>query len=176
MKLLENIIVPTDLSEGSRRAIEYAARLAAENKSQLLIMHVANEFATWELHDEAFGCSGTWPLDRALHEAALELNRFLEPHSAALNRVPVLNKRSVLGSIPEQIIAMASQQRANLVVLSPRRQRGWRSLFTRGITERITRMSPCPVLSIAPPLPSKEWRGRLLPVALGWSRPSVEPI
>lgn len=48
MKPLEKIIVPTDLSEGSRRAIEYAAWLAAENQGQVLIMHVANEFAAWD--------------------------------------------------------------------------------------------------------------------------------
>jgi nucleotide-binding universal stress UspA family protein len=176
MKALEKIIVPTDLSEGSRRAIEYAAWLAAENNGQLTIMHVANEFSAWELHDDAFGYSGTWPVDRVLNEAAMELNRFLDPHSASLNRIPILNKRLVLGCIPEKIIAMAWDENADLVVLSPRRQRGWRSFFTAGITERITRMSPCPVLSIAPLLPSEQWRGKLSAISFGWSRPSAETV
>ena len=170
------IIVPTDLSERSRRAIEFATRLAAENNGQLLVMHVANEFAAWELYDDAFGYSGSWPVDRVFAEAATELNRFLESQSQLLDAVPILGKRLVLGSIPQQIIAVAEQEKADLVVLSPRRQRGWQSLFTAGITEKVTRMSPCPVLSITPSLPSQKWRGKDLPVFFGWSRPSVESV
>jgi nucleotide-binding universal stress UspA family protein len=176
VKPLEKIIVPTDFSERSRRAIEYAAGLATENNGQLLIMHVANEFAAWELHDDAFGYSGTWPLDRVLNEAAIELNRFLEAHSAALKKVPIVNKRLVFGCIPEKIIAMAAEENADLVVLAPRCRRAWQRLFTSGITEKVTRMSPCPVLSIAPLLPSKQWRGKVLPMSFGWSRPSVETV
>jgi nucleotide-binding universal stress UspA family protein len=167
MKSLDKIIVPTDLTDGSRRAIEYAASLAAENKGQLLILHIANEFAAWELHDDFFGYSQTWPLDHVLNEAAIELNRFLEHHSASLNRVHTLHKRIALASIHEKIVATAAEEKADLIVLAPRRHRGWHSLFTSGITEKVTRLSPCPVLSIAPSLPSQRWRGKFLPISLG---------
>ena len=66
MKRLKKIIVPTDLSEHSRRALEYGAALAAEDKAALVIMHVANEFVAWELYDDAFGYSDHWPLERAV--------------------------------------------------------------------------------------------------------------
>ncbi|MGH7927301.1 MAG: universal stress protein [Candidatus Binatia bacterium] len=174
MKKLEKIVVPTDFSEQSRRGVEYAAWLAAENEGQLLIMHVANEFAAWELYDDAFGYSETWPLDHVFAEAALELNRFVEPHTALLNKVPVLAKRLVLGPVPQQIISIAEKEKADLIVLSPRGQRGWTRLLSAGITEQVTRMSPCPVLSVTPPKPSKQWRGKLLPASFGWSRPSAE--
>lgn len=111
-----------------------------------------------------------------LTEAAIELNRFLDCHSASLSRIPRLNKRLVFGSVPEQIVAIAAEENADLVVLSPRRQRGWQSLFTVGITEKVTRMSPCPVLSIVPLLPSQQWRGKLSAISFGWSRPSVETV
>jgi nucleotide-binding universal stress UspA family protein len=176
MKAVEKIMVPTDLSEGSRCAIAYAAWVAAENHGQLLVMHVANEFAAWELHDDAFGYAGTWPLDRVLNEAALELNRFLDSHSAALNRVPVLHKRVLFGSVPDQIIALAREEKTDLIVLSPCRRRRWQSLLAPGITERVTRTSPCPVLSLVPFSPSEKWRGKLSPVVFGWPRPKVEAV
>jgi nucleotide-binding universal stress UspA family protein len=140
MKLIQTVLVPTDLSERSRRAVEYGASLAAENKGQLLIMHVANELTAWEFYDDAFGYSQVWPLDRVLEEAALDLNRFLEAQGAALSRVPRIAKRLALGCIPEQIVTLASEAKADLIVLSPRRERGWRSLFTAGIPERVTRL------------------------------------
>ena len=34
-------------------------------------------------------------------------------------------------------------------------------------TDRVTRLSPCPVLSITAPQPSNPWRGKLLPLLFG---------
>jgi hypothetical protein len=82
----------------------------------------------------------------------------------------------VLGAVAERVILTAEQERADLVVLAPRRRRGWAALFNAGITERVTRLSPCPVLSITPLQPSRQWRGKLVPLAIGWTRPSIESV
>ena len=174
MKRLEKIIVPTDLSDHSRRAIEFGSSLAAEVRAALVIMHVADDLAAWELYDDGFGYSGQWPLDRVLAEAALELNRYLEPHLSLLKEVSVLTKHITLGAIPGRIVAVAEEEKADLIVLSPRRQRGWSWLLIAGITEKVTRMSPCPVLSVTPPITSKQSCGKFLPVSLRWLRPSAE--
>src|SRR5262245_23038886 len=104
MKRIEKLLVPTDLSDNSRRGLLYACSLAAENKGALTILHVANEFAAWELHCDEFSflesAGRAWPADRALAEANLDVNRFLEPHLETLKNIPVVNKRLVLGSIP----------------------------------------------------------------------------
>jgi len=47
------------------------------------------------------------------------------------------------------------------------RSRGLRHWFGGGITDRVTRLSPCPVLSITQPLPSHPWRGKLAPLFFG---------
>ena len=44
MKNIQKILVPTDLSENSRRGLVYACSLAAENKGIVTILHIANEF------------------------------------------------------------------------------------------------------------------------------------
>ena len=111
MKSLNKILVPTDLSEHSRRALSYGCRLAAEDKAALVVLHVANELNTWELSTEFEIYSGNqgqaWPLDRILSEAALDLNHFLEPHLADLRQMECATKRVVLGNIPERIAAVA---------------------------------------------------------------------
>ena len=186
MKRLEKIIVPMDFSDHSRRAIEFGGSLAADAQAALVIMHVANELTAWEFYDDAFGYSGRWPLDRVLAEAALELDRYLEPHLGLLTEVPVLTKRILLGAVPGRIIAVAEEEKADLIVLSPQRRRGssWlssgvcglRNNPRAGITEKVTRMSPCPVLSVTPPMASQHWRGKFLPVSFGWWRPSAESV
>jgi Universal stress protein UspA and related nucleotide-binding proteins len=159
MKGLSKILVPTDLSEHSRRALLYGCWLAADDKASLLVLHVANELNAWEYQTDELALvelSGkTWPVDRVLSEANLDLVRFLEPSLASLKKAACVTKRVVLGSIAEQIAAVAEEENADLVIMSPQRHRGWHHLLFGAITDQVTRLSPCPVLSIAPPQPSK---------------------
>jgi universal stress protein A len=175
MKQLNKILVPTDLSEHSRRALVYGCGLAAKENATLIILHVASETNAWELYsEEAFYSSinaKTWPLDRVLAEATLDLNRFLEPHLADLKEPRSVTKRVILGSVAQQINSVAEEERADLVIMSPRRNRGLRHWLSGGITDQVTRMSPCPVLSITPPLPSQTWRKKkVVPNFFGWPR------
>jgi nucleotide-binding universal stress UspA family protein len=174
MKQVRKILVPTDLSEQSRRGFCYACSLAAEIKAGLVVLHIASEFKAWELFSDDFGfldpALRTWPIDRVLAEASLDLNRFLEPHLHLTKDVPTLTKRVVLGSIPDQISSFAGAERADLIVMSPRRHRGVKNFLNRSITDRVSRMSPCPVLCVNSPLPSPQWRGRTtFPAFFGWS-------
>jgi nucleotide-binding universal stress UspA family protein len=174
MKRFEKILVPTDLSENSRRGLHYACSLAADNRAALIVLHVANEFQAWELYSDEIGFfdskSRVWPSDRVLSEATLDLNRFLEPHLESMKKIPLVTKRVLLGPVPHRIATIAEEERTDLIVMSPRRIRGLRRLLTGGITEKVTRMSPCPVLAVTPPLPSQTWRGKLIPSLLGWPK------
>jgi nucleotide-binding universal stress UspA family protein len=181
MKQLNKILVPTDLTERSRRALNYGAWLAADGKSELVILHVASELNAWELYSDdalfiGINHGKLWPVDRVLAEATLDLNRFLEPHMARLKQLRSVSKRVVLGSVANRINFVAGEERADLVIMSPRRDRGLRHWLRAGITEQVTRMSPCPVLSITPPLPSEPWRKKLVPYFFGWPRQSAAPL
>src|SRR2546422_7966289 len=173
MKRLEKILVPTDLSEQSRTALRYACSLAADEKAALVVLHVANEFQAWEFFADDFGFSGsaqTWPVDRVLAEASLDLHRFLEPHVDSMKNISTVTKRVILGPVAQQIAFIAETEKADLIVMSPRRERRLRYLLTSSITYRVMRISPCPVLSIVPPMPSRLWRGKFLPVSFGSPR------
>jgi nucleotide-binding universal stress UspA family protein len=179
MKRLKKILVPTDLSENSRRAIDYGGWLAAEDKAALVILHVTSELNAWDLNGEEFPLMGAtqkvWPIDRVLAEASLDLNHFLERHLDALKNVPCVTKRVLFGSIVGQIVGVAEEERADLIVMSPERRRGLRHVLIGGVTDRVTRLSPCPVLSITAPLPSRTWRGRWIPL-FGWPRQRPAPV
>jgi nucleotide-binding universal stress UspA family protein len=176
MRGIKKILVPTDLSEDSGYGIRHACSLAADENAELVILHVANELEKSEFYPDEFAFAGplqSWPLDRVLKEASLDLNHFLEQHVEAMGRVPSITKRVVLGPIPDRIVEIATGENIDLIVMSPKRQRGFRHLFARGITDRVTRMSPCPVLSVAPPLPSPLWRRKSLPSLFNWPRPKT---
>jgi hypothetical protein len=67
MKRLNKILVPTDLSEKSLRALHYGSGLAAENQAAMVILHVANDLNAWELYSEdlAFIELNSKPSDRS---------------------------------------------------------------------------------------------------------------
>lgn len=180
MKRLKSIVVPTDLSENSRRALSYGCWLAAEEHAALVILHVANDLNAWNCYSEDLAYvqleRQPWPVDRALAEASLDLNRFLEPHLSDLKKAATATKRVLLGTVAEQIAAVAEEENADLVIMSPRRHRGLRHFIFGGITDKVTRMSPCPVLSITQPIPSKPWRGKWAPVFSGWARQRAASI
>jgi nucleotide-binding universal stress UspA family protein len=181
MKRIQKLLVPTDLSENSRRGLAYACSLAEENRGALIVLHVANEFEAWEFYSDEFSFLDSavrqaWPTDRVLSEASLDLNHFLEHHLESMRKLSSVTKRVVLGSIAEQIVTVAEDEKADLVVMSPQRDRRLRHILGGSITDRVTRMSPCPVLSITPPLPSRAWRGKQVPSLFGWARQKTATI
>jgi nucleotide-binding universal stress UspA family protein len=180
MKRLKNILVPTDLSEHSRRALSYGCWLAAEDRAALLVLHVANEFNAWEYCPDELPFMGLndkpWPVDRVLAEASLDLTRFLEPSMTDLKKTPSATKRVLLGAVAQQIVTVAESENCDLIIMSPRRHRKLRHVLFGSITDTVTRMSPCPVLSVAPPMPSRPWRGKIAPLAFPWPKRRIAAV
>jgi nucleotide-binding universal stress UspA family protein len=173
---LNNILIPTDLSQRSKRALRYALSLATEYSANIAVLHVANEVDSWELYSDEFSfmipVERAWPADRVMAEARLELSNFLEPYSETIKRLPAVSKRIALGPIVDEIVSAAEDLQADLIVMSPRRLRGVKRFLTSSITDQVMRIGPCPVLSVIDPLPSRPWQGKLTPRLFGWTRPT----
>lgn len=180
MKYLNRILVPTDLSEHSRRALAYGSWLSGEEKAALMILHVASDFHAWDFAGEDLPLANlapkAWTADRVLAEASLDLSRFLESSMHDLKKATGASKRVVIGPVPERIAAVAEEEKTDLIIMSPRRRRGLRHFLFGSITDALMRISPCPVLSIAPMLPSAPWRGDLAPLFSPWARRPAESI
>jgi nucleotide-binding universal stress UspA family protein len=48
----------------------------------------------------------------------------------------------------EKIVAVAAEEAADLIVMSPRAHGAIRRFFLGSVTDKVTRRSPCPVLSV----------------------------
>lgn len=180
MMRLKNILLPTDLSQRSKRSLRYALSLATEYSATVTVVHVANELNSWELYCDEFSfmipVERAWPVDRVMAEANLELSNFLEPYSDTIKRLPAISKRVVLGPIADEIVSAAEDLQADLIVMSPRRLRGLKRILTPSITDQVMRISPCPVLSVIGPLPSRPWQGKLITRLCAWPRPRFASV
>ena len=167
MRGVKKVLVPTDLSENSRRGVRNALSLAAENGAELLVLHVAREFQAWELYPDEMGFIDRppcrWTADRVVQEATLDLHRFLERHLDEVRRVSAVRKRVVLGDVIERITEVAQEEQSDLIVMSPRPHGTLRRLFLGSVTDRVTRKAPCPVLSLCQEKQARPFRGKPIP-------------
>jgi universal stress protein A len=171
MKKLKRILAPVDLTENSQSGLKLALALARENAADLLVLHVANEFQAWQMLDETGFASDRiyrWEVDRVIRESLLDLNRFLELSIGAVRLMSNVRRRVVLGDPAAKIVDVAHEEQSDLVVISPCRRSAFRWFFFGSVTDKITRLAPCPVLSVSPERRRQSPRGKEAPVITGW--------
>lgn len=148
----ERILVPTDFSETSDRALEYAKAMASEDRAQLLLMHVSPPVSLMTPPEAAW-------IDQEGIEAA-EAER-LEQSSAAL-RAEGYNATAISRSGPlyDEILTAVKQNDVDLIVIGTHGRRGYNRLLLGSDAEAVLRKAHCPVLLVGPavpPLQDKKW-------------------
>jgi len=140
--MYDRILVPTDGSAGTRRALEHAIRLAEVHGSTLVGLYVVNTASyasfsmetTWEGVDDMLRDEGESATDelRALAEAA---------------GVPV--ETVILdGSPSREIVRYAETTGCDLVVMGTHGRGGIDRLLLGSVAERVVRASEVPVLTV----------------------------
>jgi nucleotide-binding universal stress UspA family protein len=168
MRSIKKLLVPVDFSRASKRAVQYASALAREISAEVVALHVIEEPAENEgLLSFTFPAEA-WPfldaqqrrrpVDRLLKERALDLWNFLD--GAIQQPTPPAVKRLVrIGSLPEEIIAVARQERIDMIVLELRNRFLFPNLARRRLLKFIDRL-PYPVLLPPPDGEERPVRGK----------------
>ena len=160
---IKKILVPTDLSSISLSAIAYAISLAKKHAAEVSVLHVLPNKAMNEsvapgyVTDELIVPAGA-PADagrQSNRDSIVERNQrvvrdFLHqkigPEILKSAKINVLVR---FGKIAKEIVAAATEQRSDLIVITSHRSR-LPGLLRRIFTEWIIGRSPCPVVSIQP--------------------------
>jgi universal stress protein A len=136
------ILVPIDFSPITESVVSWAAALARDRKASLILAHVQEPIADHLGAGEMY-----YPMPLIENP---EVRRTL------LNFVPEDPKipyehRLLLGAIPERIVALADEERVDLIVMGSH-GRGWLGRVLMGsVAEYVMRHATCPVLIIKPP-------------------------
>jgi nucleotide-binding universal stress UspA family protein len=134
-QLLTNILVATDFSPASRRALPYALAIAGYYKAELTLLHV--------ILPEHFSLKG----NRTARDAAFRDMKKIE------ERLPQDVAHRVLieqGTIWPVISDVLSQYRVDLIVTGTQGRLGLQILFLGSFAETVFRRAKCPVLTIGP--------------------------
>ncbi|HXV14897.1 MAG TPA: universal stress protein [Candidatus Krumholzibacteria bacterium] len=142
------IVVTTDLSEYSLRALPYAVGLAERFKAKLKVVCV-NEPAL-QVSDVAF--VGIDPLiSQREHSAAIR--DALAKVVAGLPKTVDIEGKVLEGVAVDQVVKYASEINADLIVSCTHGRTGLSHVLMGSTAEALVRRSPCPVLTLKQPMP-----------------------
>jgi nucleotide-binding universal stress UspA family protein len=146
MGAYQTVLVGTDGSDSSLRAVDRAAEIARDAAARLVIVcayepATPREVAAAEdvLGDEAFSVVGSAPAEETLRTAA---------ERAAARGAGKIERVAVPGEPVKSLLGVQEEQRADLLVVG---NRGLNSLAGRllgSVPAAVTRRSPCDVLIV----------------------------
>jgi nucleotide-binding universal stress UspA family protein len=140
MLSITSIVIASDLAKRSTLALQRAVRLKEQLGANLTLLHVLDGAAEPAQSEER-------------RQRAKELLQ-AQVRSVCEDETRHLWLKVVEGERETTIIAEAEEAGADLLILGDGRKPGWRQRFVGTTTERIVRLSECPVLVVRQPADS----------------------
>lgn len=151
----ERILVPTDFSDISQRALEYAKVIAKAGNSILMLVHVNPPV------DLITSPEAAW-IDAS--EVQSRQEEQLEQMGAALSSEGFRAQAiSLTGPLYEELLSAVKQHKVDLIVMGTHGKKGLERLMLGSDAEAVLRHAGCPVLSVGPAvtnLNDKTWHIR----------------
>ena len=140
---LTSILVPTDFSTSSKKALLYAVALARKFGAKLTLLHIVEPAATPDF-------ALAFPLAIENDRVTLECKRQLQRIAREENLDPELVEKILVrqGRAYDEITSAAKSLKVDLIVISTHGYTGLKHVFMGSTTERVVRHASCPVLVV----------------------------
>ena len=146
MIALKKILFPTDFSENSKTAHDYAVAFAEQFQAELHVMHALVDVTMMAEPGSALTLPQNYLLDMK-QEAERALDR-LFPDAAQKGRKIVRALR--MGSPYVEIVTYAHENDIDLIILGTHGRGAIAHMLLGSIAEKVVRKAPCPVLTVRP--------------------------
>jgi nucleotide-binding universal stress UspA family protein len=145
---IKNILFPTDFSEGSAQALQYAVDMSKRYGAKLYVVHVIYDIAKatgWYVPHVSMD-----EMYKDIQEGAKkELERFGVEELAGVKNV----ERRVITGVPhEEIINFVGANKIDLVVMGTHGRKGIDKILFGSTAAQVVRHAPCPVLTVRLPI------------------------
>ena len=141
---LDRILVPTDFSEHSRRALRYALAFAKQFGAEVILLHAIYPHY-YASNPDYFSSDYGSLLDEAHRTAKAEMAKFVQVTS--FNGVS-FKTRIEEGHPVQNILDVAKEWDADLIVTSTHGRTGLEHVLIGSTAEQVVRYAKCPVLVI----------------------------
>lgn len=135
----KHVLVGTDFQECTEAAVAYAVEIASHYGASLTVVHAFELPYSYEVLDI------DELLEASEQAAATKLDEVLEK---VRTRVPAATGIVRSGVPWEEILAVARQQAADLIVMGTHGRKGLPHALLGSVAEKVVRLSPVPVLTV----------------------------
>ena len=145
--LFYRIVVPTDFSGCSEEAWALARRVGGTLGSEVVLAHV---FVEPILYGDPPLAADT--ASQLYEQGRKWVEEELEKWASAA-RAQGMTVRTIVrtGSAHEEIVNLATDERAELIIMGTHGRTGLSRVLLGSVTERVIRFAPCPVLTVRKP-------------------------
>jgi nucleotide-binding universal stress UspA family protein len=142
---IKRILCPIDFSEHSRRALDHAAAVARWFDSEITLLHAYSDVPVAAYAPGAPMPPPALMLPADQEQVLAAMRRFAETEIGA--GIPLrFELRAGVTSL--EILAVADEIRADLLVIATHGRSGFQRLILGSVTEKVLRQATCPVLSV----------------------------
>jgi nucleotide-binding universal stress UspA family protein len=152
---IKRILVPTDFSANSERALDYATAMAKRFGAAVHLLHVCEVPSMVTGSMDAYAIAYTDWSQRLGEDAERELTRL----QTRLTGIPVTTE-VLFGNPARSIVTAATTNAADLIIMGTHGHGPMMHLMMGNVAERVVRMAPCPVLTVREPHDGTAEKGR----------------
>lgn len=140
---IKSILVPTDFSLPSMKALDYAVPFAEQFGAKLTLLHVVEPISTPDF-------ANSFPLvmesDRVIAAARIRLEALINNKSSNAKLVEKILVR--LGRSYHEIVDAARSLKVDLIIIATHGYTGLKHAWLGSTAERVVQHAPCPVLVV----------------------------
>lgn len=141
------ILVPVDLSEGSRAVIDYALQLARPFNARVHVVHAWEppQYVAPDLLVAAPGWNSASLEQVAVETATKDLTALV----GKLEKPPVpVTQKVLVGEAASTILDLAEREKYDLIVMGTHGRRGLPRLLLGSVAQKVVSRAHCPVLTL----------------------------
>lgn len=141
------ILVPVDLSEGSRSVVDYAVQLARPFGAAVHVVHAWEppQYVAPDLLVAAPGWNSLSLEQVAVETATKDLTALIN----SLEKPPVpLTSKVLVGEAGSTILDLAEQGKYDLIIMGTHGRRGLPRLLLGSVAQKVVSRAHCPVLTL----------------------------
>jgi nucleotide-binding universal stress UspA family protein len=143
---VRTILVPLDFSASSDAVLEWAAHLAEEHGSRLVLIHAYHLPVDFQQLEGAYLPPDFWT------QVKTDASQNLERYATRLRERGLDVETSIREGYPATVIEdEARARRADLIVIGTRGHTGLKHLLLGSVAERVVQKAPCAVLTVKIP-------------------------
>ncbi len=140
---VSKILAPVDFSDNTPAILEWAAHLAEEHDSSIILLHAYHLPVEFQQLEGAYLPPDFWSTVK--NEAEQQLGRFAEDVRGRGLEVEALVREGYPATV---IVEEAESLEADLVVIGTHGLSGLKHMLLGSIAERVVQKAPCPVLTV----------------------------